>query len=483
MGSASNRRALALGAVALSAALFWFSTGLDPLWWPIWFAPLPVLLVAPRLSGRLAFVAAFAARSLGGLCIWPYLAIPLPAVVILAVLVVVPSIVFGACVVLYRAHLERDSLWQAGLALPCIWIAFEYLSAVSSPHGTYGSLGYSQMDFLPVIQVASLAGPWAIGFCVLLFSSASAVLLSGKPGRAAVAGVSAALLILVLGFGVWRLQSTPSSPTVTVGLIGSDRPENMYPRTQESSLAVFQRYVAQVPALAAQGARIVVMPEHLGALVDTSLQGRASDVDRLFSEAARQNDVFLVVGVDRVVTRKLLFNEARLYSPGGPIATYHKRHLLPGPESVFTPGRTDFMFGMALGTAGIAICKDLDFPALGRGYALGRTDLMLVPALDFRLDGWLHGRMAILRGVEGGFSMARAANLGRLTLSDDRGRVLAERASDSAPFATLVGAVPVRHDPTLYSRTGDWFAWLVLILVGSALATTLLGYFATRHDQ
>lgn len=473
MGSAVDRGVLALGAVALSAALFWFSTGLEPLWWPIWFAPLPVLLVAPRLSGRLAFAAAFAARALGGLSIWPYLAIPIPAVVILAVLVVVPSIVFGACVVLHRAYLTRGAVWRAGLALPCVWIAFEYLSAVASPHGTYGGLGYSQMDFLPVIQVASLAGPWAIGFCVLSFSSASAALLSGKTGSAAFAGVSAALLVFVLGFGVWRLQSTPSSPTIKVGLIASDRPENMYPRTQESSLAVFQRYVAHVPALAAQGARIVVMPEHLGALVDASLQGRASDVDRLFSDAARQNDVFIVVGVDRVVTRELLFNEARLYSPGGPTATYHKRHLLPGPESVFTPGRTDFMVGVSPGTAGIAICKDLDFPALGRGYALGGTDVMLVPALDFQLDGWLHGRMAILRGVEGGFGMARAANQGRLTLSDDRGRVLAERASDSAPFATLVGTIPVRHDATLYGRAGDWFAWLVLILVASALAASL----------
>ena len=35
--------------------------------------------------------------------------------------------------------------------------------------------------------------------------------------------------------------------------------------------------------------------------------------------------------------------------------------------------------------------------------------------------------MAILRGVESGFSIARSAKLGILTATDDRGRVLAQR--------------------------------------------------------
>ena len=51
--------------------------------------------------------------------------------------------------------------------------------------------------------------------------------------------------------------------------------------------------------------------------------------------------------------------------------------------------------------------------------------LLLVPAWDFDVDGWLHGRMAILRGVESGFSIVRAPKQGILTVTDDRGRVLA----------------------------------------------------------
>jgi apolipoprotein N-acyltransferase len=67
--------------------------------------------------------------------------------------------------------------------------------------------------------------------------------------------------------------------------------------------------------------------------------------------------------------------------------------------------------------------------------------MMLVPAWDFDLDRWAHGHLAIMRGVEDGFTIA---------------------GSDAAPFSTLVTDVPVAHDLTLYRRLGDWLAWLML---------------------
>ena len=100
----------------------------------------------------------------------------------------------------------------------------------------------------------------------------------------------------------------------------------------------------------------------------------------------------------------------------------------------------------------------MDFPALSREYGRDGVGLLLVPAWDFDADGWLHGRMAFLRGVEAGFSIVRAPRHGLLSVSDSRGRVLAERSSGAAPFSTVVTQVPVRHEATLYSRTGDWFA-------------------------
>lgn len=126
------------------------------------------------------------------------------------------------------------------------------------------------------------------------------------------------------------------------------------------------------------------------------------------------------------------------------------------------------------GKWGLEICKDMDFPALSRQYARDGVAMMVVPAWDFTVDGWLHGRMAIMRGVEGGFSIARSAKKSILYATDDRGRVIAERDTGFTPFATVIATVPVRHDATIYSRFGDWFAWLDLALLIALLGIPLI---------
>lgn len=46
-------------AVACTATLVWFGTGLHP-WWPLmWFAPLPLLLVATRSTWQTTAIVAF----------------------------------------------------------------------------------------------------------------------------------------------------------------------------------------------------------------------------------------------------------------------------------------------------------------------------------------------------------------------------------------------------------------------------------------
>jgi apolipoprotein N-acyltransferase len=75
-----------------------------------------------------------------------------------------------------------------------------------------------------------------------------------------------------------------------------------------------------------------------------------------------------------------------------------------------------------------------------------------------------------MRGVESGFSIAHAARNGYLTVSDNRGRILAETQSDSAPFATLVADALVAHNGTLYLLLGDWFAWFAVAILLFTLA-------------
>ncbi|HWY24974.1 MAG TPA: nitrilase-related carbon-nitrogen hydrolase, partial [Nevskia sp.] len=147
------------------------------------------------------------------------------------------------------------------------------------------------------------------------------------------------------------------------------------------------------------------------------------------------------------------------------LGTYEKHHMLPLFESELKVGTTRTLLPHPSGLWGVQICKDMDFPELSREYGNDGIGLLLVPAWDFVSDGWLHDRMAVMRGVESGFSIARAAKLGLLSLSDSRGRVLAQAPTGGAEFASLLGTIPVQHERTLYAARGDWFSWLVLGLL------------------
>jgi apolipoprotein N-acyltransferase len=82
--------------------------------------------------------------------------------------------------------------------------------------------------------------------------------------------------------------------------------------------------------------------------------------------------------------------------------------------------------------------------------------------------------MAVLRAVENGFALARSARNGMLTLSDNRGRIIAESATVPGRFVSITGKVDVAHEQTFYTRTGDWFAWLCVAMFVILLAFPFL---------
>jgi apolipoprotein N-acyltransferase len=461
---ASNPEKLTIAALALivSAIAFFFGTGLHPIWWLTWLAPLPVLLIAPRLSRWTAWSLAFAAFTLGALNMWSYLRVVTPLGVTIFI-TVVPSLIFAFIVLAHRRFILRGQLFRAVFAVPVLWSAVEYLAEFRSPHSTFANLAYTQMNCLPLIQITSITGIWSISFVILLFSSAIAVVLasgseSSRPSKSTAIVTTLAIFAAVFGYGLYRLTTAPTSPRVTVALISTDR--HLFPQGP-AALDLVRSYGAQISALATRGAKVIIIPEKIARIQGDDL----AQADAILEQAARDNHVSILVGFEHQPN----LNEARLYSADGRLeATYEKHHMLPAFESHLLPGTARLTFDRPSddGTAGkwgVEICKDMDFPLLARQYSNDGARLMLVPAWDFVADGWLHGRMAILRGVESGFSIARSVKQGILTLSDSRGRVLAARRTGSPDFDILTGTLPLGSGPTFYDRTGDWFAWANLV--------------------
>jgi apolipoprotein N-acyltransferase len=460
-------------ATSLAALGWWFGSGIQPVWWLTWLAPLPVLWLAPRVRAPWAALAALLAFALGGLNLWTYLhtdiGLPLPFIVYA---IVMPGVVLGLCVLLFRRLLLRGHVLAAALAMPTAWVAVEYINSLMSPHGTFGSIGYTQMDALPVIQVAAIAGLWGISFLLLLFPAAIATLMAPQAtprGRIVVAATTALLMIASIAYGCWRLQA-PATTTMRIGLVSLEKP--IQPALgDKDGRALEVRYVDTIDRLAKAGSQLVLIPEMSFASADTTVPA--------FAALATQRAISVASGIDFKGDPRAERNMLAVIQPGTTApATYNKHHLIPGLERQYTPGDR---YTMLAGSPriGLAVCKDMDFHDVARAYSARQAQLLLVPAWDFHADGRFHSRMAIMRGVESGFAIARAARSGRLTLSDDRGRVVAEASSEEHD-AELVGNLPLRDTHTLYARWGDWFAWLSLL---ASAALLMLAFLPRRSPR
>lgn len=459
-------------AVFTTAVLLLAGDGMDPVWPLMWLAFIPVLLLAAETtSWRVAAGAAALSMLLGSLTMLYYLhfvlhapatpwLIPFP----------IASVLFAAGVLLFRGLLHRGAVFSAVIALPAFWTVCEYLASFAPAYGTAGSLAYTQERFLPILQVASLTGPWGITFLLLMFPSAvvNGFYLRRRrlPQAMVVVGSALVLLAGAVLFGVIRLAAPNSQQNIKVGLLGTDTVvfADEAPEMQE----LVKSYAEHAERLIRQGAKIVLMPEKTGLLLerDTKI------VDPVLQAVADNTGATLVIGVVHVVGAES-FNEARIYTPDRSITTYDKQHMLPSFESKLTPGSSLELLSKQTVPIGVAICKDMDFIHPALDYGREGIGLLLDPAWDFNVDRTWHGHIAIMRGVEGGYAVAHAAKDGFLTVTDDRGRILGEVRTNSGAFVSLLVDVPLRHDRTVFDRCGTWFPWMAGLLLLAATVPLL----------
>jgi apolipoprotein N-acyltransferase len=462
MDSETNPRNATSGGIAailFTAPAFFFGTGLHPHWWLTWLAPIPVLLYSYRSSAKSAWLAAFVGFFVGCLNLWGYYQILELPIAVRVVGFVGPALIFTSGVMLSRAFFRRGAYWLSVLSLPALWISIEYLFSLGK-NGTALNLAYSQMNFRPILQVASIVGIWGISFILFFFSSTIAIILAGPGRRPPFAATCLGIVIGVLAFGALRLRVPPHGEHVRIGLAATDRMPLLADKEADAA-EIVQVYVEAVDQLAAQGAQIVVIPEKIGPVTN----GESGPSLEAISVAAARNHVLVVAGLDHNDI-PLKHNLSFVFDEYGKLETVYEKHfMVPHWEDGYEPGTAVAILPEPHSHWATAICKDMDFPGLSRQYGERGAKLMLVPAWDFTVDDWLHGRMAVLRGVESGFAIARSAKQGLMTISDNRGRILAQQHSATG-VATLVGEITLSDDHTPYSRFGDWFAWLGLTATG-----------------
>ncbi len=460
-----NQLMLAIFTTLMSGLLFYFSTDFHQLWPLLWLAPIPILLYSYYHRYFSSFFVGFCAFLVGG-CndVLYYFGTSLPTSLLLND-IICSSLVFGFIIVLNKWVVKRLDHWLAILVFPSLWTSYEFFLAHTSPAGSLTSFAYDQIHFLSFVQLASFTGIWGVSFVLLLFSSGiSYAIYCRRTGDRWVSVTIAILLPLIcISYGYIRLHSNFSSPQlIKIALIDIKMPTRVF---DDGAMDLSKKYISLIQQANTQKPQFIVLPEKFIRIHDSSYQ----KIIPLFQNAAAKSQATLILGV--ATLGQTNFNSAVIINPRGQIqAVYHKQHLLPGAEDQFTAGKQFFIANDQI-RWGTAICKDMDFSELGKYYGRVETQLLLVPALDFNVDGWLHGRVAMMRGIENGFAVARSAGQGLLTITDQFGRIIAIKADGQDSNNILITTVMLYPLHTFYAEHGDWFAWFILILLSFLVLT------------
>lgn len=445
-----------LGLAAGAGLLLTCGYALHPMWWAPWLAP---ILLLPATAGGRAWLMGAIAGAVATLSVVGYYMDFSP--VTAAIVVALRIAAWGGAAALTRTAWRRMPTGAAVLVLPIFIAALEEVTLTVSVHGAVGSLAYSQMALLPVIQAAAWGGTPAVTFLVLLPGSLiGGVILSRPNPRQAFAAAAVAMAVLggAGAFAVMRLHLPVPPKSLPVIQIASDR----FRGIPEDWTAVWAVYGPAIDRAAAPGA-LIVLPEKIALLDGPKADAAAAAVRTM----AIKTQATVVVGIE-VRTDGIYRNRALVARPDGTLAWYDKQRMVPVFEDRDVPGHTPLVFDASQVALGTAVCKDMHIPSIGAEYA-GKVSAMAVPAWDFGQDGWMGARMTMTRGIEGGYAVARSARNGLVGAYDAYGRVLAE-APSSSDTAVVKARLPVGRIDTPYSHIRETFGWLCLVLSVAAIA-------------
>ena len=394
--------------------------------------------------------------------------------------------------------------WKSGLPfifiVPAIWIGLEWVCSWFVTGFPWGSMGYTQWNNLPAIQIASFTGVHGVSFIVVLLNATIADIIhtyfisknrspAPKTPSRFTFHVSRLIPIVIviacLAYGAHTLsKSVETTSDFKIALAPGNVPQ--IEKWDPTYLPqIFERYMNLVKAADAEEPDLIVLPE-------TALHGRIFIFEgnvylAKLKQILSEQQIHLLTGTHTVLDGKM-YNTVFLLSPTSEkLGSYSKMHLVPFGEYVpitrhlpnfiqlatgFEPGKSINLFPIPHtenSQMGVVICFESVFPDLFRKFVKKGASVMGILTNDAWFDGTSapeqHLAMAPLRAVENRVAVFRCANGGISCIIDAFGRTITTPilAGDTASF--LVERIPLsNHGGTIYTRYGDWFPILCFIV-------------------
>ena len=354
-------------------------------------------------------------------------------------------------------------------------------------------LGYTQYEYLPLIQLADLTGVYGLSFLIILTNGFISHLLFGLAHEKYNGFLKWELLvtaITVVGtllYGYYRLsedQESKEQATLFNAVIiqaNIDQSIKWAPSYQAKTMEIYQSLTRK----AHDSEDLIMWPE-------TSVPFFFQDNMELSPQVlslVKESGTPLVFGSPAykwIGGKTRYYNRAYLLRPGGqPPQYYDKVHLVPFGEYVplkkiffflnrLVPAAGDFEPGDTLAplrhsdlSLGILICFEAIFPELARVITRKGGHILL----NLTNDAWFgmtsapyqHLSMAVFRTVENRRPMIRAANTGFSAFIQSTGKITGLSSLFSREI--LAGSIALtKPSLTFYARFGDIFAVSLLLI-------------------
>ena len=366
------------------------------------------------------------------------------------------------------------------LIFPIANTAMDFFSASGSPFGTFGAMAYSQRDFLPVMQIASVTGLWGVTFVMSWFASLVNHFVDKKPAPLSWTLAGSLALILSLSLGRTLL---PAQPEQTAQIAGFSLPAGKLHETLNQLSAGNDTAVAslhadeldQIRALADEGANIVVLQEGAG-------MGTSEQVANLIADAsaiAKEKNIYIVLPVFDL-GKQPAENKVHIIDPRGEIVLTHVKYGGNDFEGSLKGDGTLQTVDTPYGRLSAVICWDADFPNMLKQAGAQGVDLLFIPANDWLEVKDIHAGMAAFRAVENGLTIFRQTGEGVSLVADAYGREINRVDTFTETLSGFTGIqkvqTPLGSVGTLYPSVGDALGNGMLV----GLAGLLLGLWLTR---
>lgn len=395
----------------------------------------------------------------------------------------------------------RLARWAMPLATAAAWCTAEILRGrlfTGSPFfigNPWALLGYSQVGWDPVMQVASLTGIYGVSFAVAAANAAlveAALALRARVGARGtlLAGVAPAAAVVL--FGLWALPpvggEAGAAPARRIAVVQGDVRLGSRWRSEYhgEGLRIYLDLTRE--AIGAVDPEVVFWPESaLTFFLKEEVPYRLA-----IARTLAPRDTELVTGgprADPSGPQPLFYNAIYRLSPSGEILGYYeKEYLLPFAEyfplrsvdllrrrfegvRVFEKGTATSPLETRVGPAAVVVCNEAMLPevvgrrvAAGAGYILNPSNDTWIPEARFaeqQLD------IVTVRAIEQRRPMVRASTSGPSALIDRFGRVRARTELGERTF--LTGELRLESTPTPYARVGDLFGLLCALATAGAL--------------